>query len=203
MSRTLRISNSAAMRWRRHHSPSLGLASSRVRSLIESVPKQLPPGLEAAVYSDGGGECGEALICPMGCFPNPSVWRHEAQIGGCGWRPHGDVRTLCRERHGGFDTVLWSGILYHRDAPDVTVFIDRIGEVCERCVILDTHVSFRARESFEHRELTHWGSRFIEHHKAATAQERESSSWASPSTTRRASGSRGPLCLTRSPRANY
>lgn len=96
---------------------------------------------------------------------------------------HGDVRTLSRERHGAFDAVLCSGILYHLDAPDVAAFVDRIGEVCERCLVLDTHVSFRARESFGHRGHTYWGSRFVEHHKAATAQERESSSWASLDNT--------------------
>ena len=90
-----------------------------------------------------------------------------------------DVRNLSRQTHGTFDAVLCSGILYHLDAPDVAEFLHRIGEVCDRCLIVDTHVAFRGRESFEHRGRTYWGSRFIEHHRAATKKEREDSSWAS------------------------
>jgi SAM-dependent methyltransferase len=90
-----------------------------------------------------------------------------------------DVRNLRRENHGAFDAVLCSGILYHLDAPDVAEFLYRIGEVCDKCLIVDTHVAFRGRESFEHRGSTYWGSRFVEHHRAATERERESSSWAS------------------------
>jgi SAM-dependent methyltransferase len=90
-----------------------------------------------------------------------------------------DVRNLSREKYGSFDIVLCSGILYHLDAPDVAAFIHRIGEVCRRWVIIDTHVSKSPRESFSYEGQQYWGTRFIEHHAKSTAEERERGAWAS------------------------
>lgn len=90
-----------------------------------------------------------------------------------------DVRNLSLATHGAFDVVLCSGILYHLDAPDFVAFLERIGEVCTRCAIVDTHVSRQRSESFEYKGRRYWGSRFIEHHSDSTASDREKSLWAS------------------------
>jgi SAM-dependent methyltransferase len=90
-----------------------------------------------------------------------------------------DVRNLSREKYGLFDVVLCSGILYHLDAPDVARFIQRIGEVSRRWLIVDTHVSKSAKESFVYQDRQYWGTRFIEHHARSTEKERERGAWAS------------------------
>jgi SAM-dependent methyltransferase len=92
---------------------------------------------------------------------------------------HDDVRNLSREKHGLFDAVLCSGILYHLDAPDFVQLLERIAEVCTGCAIVDTHVSPDAGEHFDYKGHRYWGRRFVEHHAKATAAEREASLWAS------------------------
>jgi SAM-dependent methyltransferase len=74
----------------------------------------------------------------------------------------GDVRTLSRERYGGFDVVLALGIVYHLDAPDVFVFLERLAEVCDGLCVLDTHVTDSSAERFRHEGHTYWGSSYAE-----------------------------------------
>jgi 2-polyprenyl-3-methyl-5-hydroxy-6-metoxy-1,4-benzoquinol methylase len=90
-----------------------------------------------------------------------------------------DVRNLSAAKYGTFDVVLCSGILYHLDAPDVAAFVEKLGEVCRRCAIVDTHVSSSGKETFAHGGRTYAGTRFIEHHERSSAEEREQSRWAS------------------------
>jgi SAM-dependent methyltransferase len=74
----------------------------------------------------------------------------------------GDVRNLSRERYGGFDVVLALGILYHLDAPDVFVFLERMAEVCDGLSVLDTHVTASTAERFRHEGRSYWGSSYAE-----------------------------------------
>jgi 2-polyprenyl-3-methyl-5-hydroxy-6-metoxy-1,4-benzoquinol methylase len=90
-----------------------------------------------------------------------------------------DVRNVSREKYGLFDAIICSGILYHLDAPDVVVFLERLFEVCRGSLIVDTHVSGKARESFAHHGKTFSGSSYIEHHRRASTEELEQSLWSS------------------------
>jgi 2-polyprenyl-3-methyl-5-hydroxy-6-metoxy-1,4-benzoquinol methylase len=90
-----------------------------------------------------------------------------------------DVRNLSREKYGTFDVVLCLGILYHLDAPDVFLFLERIANVCKGFAIIATHTSLAAveRETYKGRE--YWGSSIPEHAADSTAEQRERALWAS------------------------
>lgn len=90
-----------------------------------------------------------------------------------------DVRNLSAAKYGLFDAVLCLGILYHLDAPDVFDFVHRMGEVCGRCLVIDTHISLTKEVSFRHGGKEYWGSYFIEHKSDASAEDREKQLWAS------------------------
>jgi len=90
-----------------------------------------------------------------------------------------DVRNLNLEKYGSFDAVICSGILYHLDSPDVVSFLERIGEVCKRCAIIDTHVSLFGGKSFVYKNESYAGNLYIEHHAKAPQAERDRSVWAS------------------------
>jgi SAM-dependent methyltransferase len=90
-----------------------------------------------------------------------------------------DVRNLSRAKYGEFDVVLCIGILYHLDSPDVFEFIRRLGEVCSRLAVIDTHVALRGRESRSFGGRTHRGISFVEHSPSAPADVRARSEWAS------------------------
>jgi SAM-dependent methyltransferase len=57
-----------------------------------------------------------------------------------------DVRNLSKEMHGSFDIVLCLGILYHLTASDGVDLLHRIYDVCERAVIIDTHIALFSEE---------------------------------------------------------
>jgi 2-polyprenyl-3-methyl-5-hydroxy-6-metoxy-1,4-benzoquinol methylase len=84
-----------------------------------------------------------------------------------------DVRNLSVQKYGSFDAVLCSGILYHLEAPDVLNFVERMSEVCRRCLIVDTHISMAGKESFTYKDHVYWGTRFIEHHRKSSQRERQ------------------------------
>jgi len=90
-----------------------------------------------------------------------------------------DVRNLSKAKYGGFDVVLCLGILYHLDAPDVFVFLERIAEVCEGFAVFDTHISLAAEKSHAFKGRTYWGRSYREHDPAATPEQRAGQLWAS------------------------
>ena len=92
---------------------------------------------------------------------------------------HDDVRNLSRERYGEFDVVLCIGILYHLDAPDVFELLARIGEVCTRLAVVDTHVALTGRSEREHGGHVYRGLSYVEHSAATPQETRERASWAS------------------------
>lgn len=89
-----------------------------------------------------------------------------------------DVRNLSRE-HGEFDIVLCIGILYHLDASDVFDLVARIGEVCTKVALVDTHIALSPRSSREHRGHIYHGLTYVEHSAASSMAMRERSPWAS------------------------
>lgn len=91
----------------------------------------------------------------------------------------GDVRSLNRAAHGGFDIVLCAGILYHLDQPDVFRFLERIHEVCDRCAIFDTFVSVLPEVSCEFGGQQYHGRYYTEHAPTATEESKLKDPWAS------------------------
>jgi len=59
---------------------------------------------------------------------------------------HDDVRNLSRHKHGSFDIVLCLGILYHLTASDGVELLSRMYDVCQRAVIIDTHIALLGEE---------------------------------------------------------
>ena len=110
-----------------------------------------------------------------------------------------DVRTLSRERHGGFDVVLCWGLLYHLDTPALFEFTGQLRDVCDGIAVIDTHVSLPDEElqGFEdemfltdpsvlgpmeardHLGTEYWGRSFTEHPPESSPEERLGSVWAS------------------------
>ncbi len=83
-----------------------------------------------------------------------------------------DVRNLTAERFGTFDVVLCLGLYYHLDAPDLFRFTERLAEVCDRLLILDTHVSSVAETAVDDAGTRYWGHRYAEHRPDSTPEQR-------------------------------
>jgi 2-polyprenyl-3-methyl-5-hydroxy-6-metoxy-1,4-benzoquinol methylase len=92
---------------------------------------------------------------------------------------HDDVRNLARVKHGEFDVVLCLGILYHLDAPDVFVFLERMADVCCGFAVIDTHIATSAARSCVYRGRTYRGRTFAEHDPASTPADRAADLWSS------------------------
>lgn len=68
-----------------------------------------------------------------------------------------DVRTLHRERHGEFDVVLCLGLLYHLDAPDVFLLLERMRDVCRHVTVVETRVHRYPTARREYEGRPYWG----------------------------------------------
>jgi SAM-dependent methyltransferase len=100
-----------------------------------------------------------------------------------------DVRNLSLERHGSFDIVFCSGILYHLDVPDVFHFVQRIAEVCSSFLFLNTHISpaelgdnpaqLGQLDTFPFDGFEYTGRRYPEHDPGSNADQRMGKLWAS------------------------
>lgn len=88
-----------------------------------------------------------------------------------------DVRNLSEETYGRFDVVLCLGLLYHLDAPDVMEFAERMFNVCDRVLILDTHFSFTAESEVSWKGNTYSGRVVVEHEDNATEADMENALW--------------------------
>ncbi|MGY1643913.1 class I SAM-dependent methyltransferase [Geodermatophilus sp. SYSU D00703] len=75
-----------------------------------------------------------------------------------------DVRNLDPSRHGRFDAILCSGILYHLDSPDVFILMERMFDLVLQVVVIDTHVSLNPSTSIQYRGRTYHGHRVPEPH---------------------------------------
>ena len=91
----------------------------------------------------------------------------------------GDVRHLSRERHGVFDIVICSGLLYHLPADDARALIAAMHETCTRLLIIDTFVSLEGRARIEVGGKERRGHVYGEHAPGESAQERARKLWAS------------------------
>jgi len=86
----------------------------------------------------------------------------------------GDVRRVTAASHGHFDAVLFLGILYHLDVPDVFQVMHALGEMTTRVLVIDTHIALAARETVEHRGRVYAGYKYREHGSGDPEQLRRS-----------------------------
>jgi predicted RNA methylase len=101
---------------------------------------------------------------------------------------HDDVRTLDRDRFGGYDVILVLGILYHLDTPDVMNFVQKVFECCDRVAIIDTQFSLKPKESYTWKGDIYWGE-YWEERKPGGNQ-----LWASIGNQRSYNLTRASLC---------
>lgn len=90
-----------------------------------------------------------------------------------------DVRNLCPEKYGSFDVVLCLGLLYHLDEPDIFLFMESMADVCQKLLVLDTHVSMVAEKCCVYKQQNYWGRAYVEHSPDTTAEEKNKMLWAS------------------------
>jgi SAM-dependent methyltransferase len=88
-----------------------------------------------------------------------------------------DVRHLTADEYGQFDIVLCLGILYHLNAPDVFLFIERMAEVCRGIAIIDTHVSLTPSDRESHRGKTYFGKNVGEFSDSDTQEAKDRALW--------------------------
>lgn len=91
-----------------------------------------------------------------------------------------DVRNISVESYGHFDAIVCSGILYHLPAQDVINLIDRMYDMVNDVIVIDTHIALNPIEQFvSARGTEYWGRIHQEHADGATKEEKASRLWAS------------------------
>lgn len=111
-----------------------------------------------------------------------------------------DVQRLSVGEHGEFDVILCLGLLYHLDAVEVLMLLERMRSVCRGLLIIDTHVALEDDElarvpgevlwvdpteslsemrSVDVNGRTYRGRDYREHEPGSSPQERTEASWAS------------------------
>lgn len=92
-----------------------------------------------------------------------------------------DVLNMTEERYGRFDVILCLGILYHVDAKDLLPFVAKMYEMCNRVVIVDTHIAMNdeAKDSFTSNGCTYSGKSMKEHPLNSTQDQKMDRKWAS------------------------
>jgi SAM-dependent methyltransferase len=92
----------------------------------------------------------------------------------------GDMLALDRLELGQFDLIVCSGVLYHVDAPDLLPFLRSLCASCRGVMVLDTHVSLDALETYEIAPgLRAYGRSIREHMPDTTDEQKDTSSLAS------------------------
>ncbi|MBI3447893.1 MAG: class I SAM-dependent methyltransferase [Acidobacteria bacterium] len=75
----------------------------------------------------------------------------------------GDVRNVTRDGVGSFDVVYLLGLLYHLDAPDLFAVLEKVHDLCDGVLVVDTLVSLTAECEVAWRDRTYQGRRVREH----------------------------------------
>ncbi len=83
-----------------------------------------------------------------------------------------DVRNISAESYGRFDAIVCSGILYHLPAADAINLINRMYDIVDRLVVIDTHVALNPIERFTYDRGEYWGSVYREYPDTATCEEK-------------------------------
>ncbi len=90
-----------------------------------------------------------------------------------------DVRNISCQEYGKFDVILCSGILYHLNTPDVFTVIERMYEMLERLLIVDTHISLRPLGTVTYRGQAYVGEHFREYSDEDAEVAKRTNLWAS------------------------
>jgi 2-polyprenyl-3-methyl-5-hydroxy-6-metoxy-1,4-benzoquinol methylase len=90
-----------------------------------------------------------------------------------------DVTKLTADELGTFDIVNMSGLLYHISAAEHGKLLKLCTDVCDGVLIIDTHVSFHAKDSFEYQGEKYFGRYDVEHATHDSAEDKEARPWAS------------------------
>lgn len=90
-----------------------------------------------------------------------------------------DVRNISVETYGRFDAIICSGLLYHLLAPDVLKVLRKMHNMCDRVVIIDTHIALRKIEKYTEGENEYWGYSYKEHDAVNSQAEKAKRLWAS------------------------
>jgi hypothetical protein len=94
-----------------------------------------------------------------------------------------DVRKVSLQSYGRFDAIVCSGILYHLPAADAASLINRMYEMVNRVVVIDTHVALEPIERLALAGDEYWGQTFREHAENASPDEKARALWASADNT--------------------
>lgn len=90
-----------------------------------------------------------------------------------------DVRNISLESYGRFDVIVCSGILYHLPAMDSIHLIQKMYEMVDRVVIIDTQISLLPQEEIRFDGKKYWGDTYREHVAGASTDEKVSRLWSS------------------------
>lgn len=96
-----------------------------------------------------------------------------------------DVRGLSAGKHGVFDVIICSGILYHLDVPDVFTLIRRMREMTTGVAVIDTRISLTGDRREIHEGYEYRGCTYEEHPAGLSLQDQlKRGMWASAGNTR-------------------
>jgi hypothetical protein len=85
-----------------------------------------------------------------------------------------DLREVNVGSHGIFDVIFFFGILYHLDYQEVFSVLNNIYEMCQKFIIIDTHIALRGQHSFQHNGESYDGLRVREHADTDSQEVRKS-----------------------------
>src|SRR4051812_28348623 len=87
-----------------------------------------------------------------------------------------DVRNFSVSKHGKFEIIICSGILYHLVADDASRLLNSLHEACSGILLLDTFISVSGREKLDVGGQVLRGHHYHEH---VEKEDKESKLWAS------------------------
>jgi SAM-dependent methyltransferase len=156
--------------------PQAGLANGvKVRRVMQSIADLADKPFDRLRILDLG--CGEGVYAIEAALHGAQVLAVDARNermdqGAEVARRHGlanvefiraDARTLSPETHGTFDVVLFLGLLYHLDAPELFPMLDNVYEMCDRLLLIDTLVALEPEEHFDWKGQRYEGLRWRAH----------------------------------------
>lgn len=74
-----------------------------------------------------------------------------------------DVRDLNTSNHEKVEVILFLGLLYHLNHPDIFLVMKQLYDLCEGLLIIDTHIALEAEVAIEHQGL-HYEGKYAQEH---------------------------------------
>jgi ubiquinone/menaquinone biosynthesis C-methylase UbiE len=90
-----------------------------------------------------------------------------------------DIRNITTDSHGGFDIVLFLGILYHLNESDALATLKNIYNITREFVIIDTHIALTGDVKIEIDDHAYEGHHYVEHRRSDPEELRRSRQQAS------------------------